>query len=463
MRFNSKYIFPFIISFLAFFLLCHFRSLPVSQFWKDYRILYVYSEELSENDILAVLEKNGCDSVISSSNQKIPVLSQLSPVQVQDADSYIYRRSEFFMDKNHRAMVFYVPDTKSAMLDRAVRELSAFQGTNAGTDGKASFPWIAPIISALVFVLFLFFSKNRVLYLLGCSFFILLSFTRPLFTVCAAAMLFYFAFFLFHSLWSRMYFLKKTLNSPYVLLFALSPVLVLLFSSPLHSVFYVIALSGSVSLVWMYFLVQQHRENQYSFKPLFIRSARMMPVMGHLGIRLLGVLLASLFATLLCFKVSENVGSISSSAAMPSLPAPVARGGELVQLSDFINWSWNTVTFPYRKIGEEQHPLPEEGEVVSIKDYQESDGVIKEVETQAFVFNSDFRDSVYKLVEKLDYPAVEKLMLRQGKNASFAYTKKASVSAAERFALILLVVFITVTASLGINYIVGRKRYGLSI
>ena len=79
------------------------------------------------------------------------------------------------------------------------------------------------------------------------------------------------------------------------------------------------------------------------------------------------------------------------------------------------------------------------------------------------MFNSDFRDSVYKLVEKLDYPAVEKLMLRQGKNASFAYTKKASVSAAERFALILLVVFITVTASLGINYIVGRKRYGLSI
>lgn len=460
---NSKFIVPFIISFLAFFLLCHFRSLPVSQFWKDYRILYVYSEELSENDILAVLEKNGCDSVISGSNQKIPVLSQLAPVQVQEPDSYIYRRSDFFMDKNHRAMVFYVPDSKSSMLDRVVRELSAFQGTNAGTDGVASFPWIAPIISALVFALFLFFSKNKRLYSLGCAFFLLLSFTRPLFTVCAAAMLFYFGFFLFHSLWARMYFLKRTLNSPYVLLFALSPVLVLLFSSPLHSVFYVIALAGSAGLVWLYFLIQRHCEKQYSFRPVFIRSARMMPVMGHLGIRLLGLLLVSLLATLFCFKVSGNVGSISSSASMPSLPAPVTGKGELVQFSDFINWSWNTVTFPYRKIGEEHHQVPEEGEVVSIKDYQESDGLIKEVETQAFVFNSDFRDSVYKMVEKLDYPAVEKLMLRQGKNAGFAYTKKASVSAAERFALILLVVFITVTASLGINYIVGRKRYGLSI
>ena len=191
----------------------------------------------------------------------------------------------------------------------------------------------------------------------------------------------------------------------------------------------------------------------------------MIPVLGRLGIRLLGVLFLSLFITLLSFKFLGNVSSFSNSASMPSLPAPVAHSdGELVQLSDFVNWSWNTVTFPYKKIGEGSDSVPQEGEVVSINDYQQAaNGKIVRVSTPAFVFNSDFKDSVYKSIENLDYPALEKMMLRQGKNASFGYAKKASASNSERFGSLLLLVFITLTAALGINYILGRKRYGLSI
>ena len=465
MNLELKKIIPFIISLLALFLLCHFRSMPVSQFWKGYRMLYVYGESLSEQDILTVLEKNGCTSVVSYGKQGLPLASHLSPVQAQDSSSYIYRRADFFMDKNHRAMVFYIPENQDSQLERAIREISSFQGTKAGTDGKSSFPWLAPIISLALFAFFFCFSKKRLLYAAGSFFMLLLSFSRPLFTVAAASSMYLFAFFIFHRVWMRKDFLKTVLNSHYVLLFALSPLLVLLLSSPLNSVFYLFALLGSASFVAIYALLEQSLESRYSFQPVFIRSARMIPVLGRLGIRLLGVLFLSLFITLLSFKFLGNVSSFSNSASMPSLPAPVSHSdGELVQLSDFVNWSWNTVTFPYKKIGEGSDSVPQEGEVVSINDYQQAaNGKIVRVSTPAFVFNSDFKDSVYKSIENLDYPALEKMMLRQGKNASFGYAKKAAASNAERFGSLLLLVFITLTAALGINYILGRKRYGLSI
>ena len=108
--FSIKKIFPFVLSLVVLLVLLAFKTLPVSQFWKGYRILYVYTEKLSENDILTILEKNGCENTISYGLQKVPVSSPISPVQTQSQNSYISLRNEFFMDKTHRAAVFYIPE-----------------------------------------------------------------------------------------------------------------------------------------------------------------------------------------------------------------------------------------------------------------------------------------------------------------------------------------------------------------
>ncbi|WP_294429968.1 hypothetical protein [uncultured Treponema sp.] len=464
MNFGFKKVVSVLVSILALFIICHFRTVPVSQFWKGFRILYVYTEDLSEFDILTILEKHGCSSVISKGVQRLPVVSPVAPVQAQGADSYLYKRNGFFTDKNNRALVFYVPDSQTDELEKAIRELSAFKGSSAGTDGKSSFPWIAPIVCCFLFAVLFFFSKNRILYTAGSFFFILLAFCRPLFTVGAAVSLFLFAFFIFHRIWGRGDFLRTALNSHYVLLFALSPLLVLLISSPVNALFYLLALAGTVSVLAFYYFIQTERESLYSFKPVFIRSARMIPIIGHLGIRLLGALLVFLCVILVALKFSGNVSEFSSSQAMPSLPSPVSHSdSQLPQLKDLLDWSWNSVTFPYRKIGENAKSSPNEGDVVSITDYQNVDGKLVPVSVPAFVFNSDFRDSVLKTVDKLDYPAVEKMLIHQGKNVSFGYAKSSSSSSSEKFATLLILIFITITAALGINYIIGRKRYGLSV
>ena len=458
-----KNIIPIFISLFTLFLLIQFRTVPVSQFWKGYRILYVFTEDLSESDILTILEKHGCDSVISQCSQRVPLVSPVAPIQAQGEESYLYKRNGFFTDKNHRALIFYIPDNQAVQLDKVIRELSAFKGSSAGTDGKSSFPWLAPIICTLLFALLFLFSQNKMLYFAGTAFFILFAFSRPLFLVSAAVSFYLFAFFIFHRIWARKDFFKTALNSSYVLLFAISPILILLISSPIHSVFYIFTLLASASLVFLYTNFSKKQETRRSFQPVFIRSARMIPLLGHLGIRLLFGLLLSLILIFAAFKFAGNVSDFSSSS-MPSLPSPVTRNdSELVQLKDFVDWSWNSVTFPYKKLSENSYEIPKEGEVVSITDYQEENGKIVPVKIPAFVYNSDFRESVYKSVEKLDYPALEKMLLKQGKNAHFAYSKNASSSTKERFASLLILVFITISVALGINYIIGRKRYGLSI
>ncbi len=467
--FSIKKIFPFVLSLVVLLVLLAFKTLPVSQFWKGYRILYVYTEKLSENDILTILEKNGCENTISYGLQKVPVSSPISPVQTQSQNSYISLRNEFFMDKTHRAAVFYIPEEFSSALEHSIKELSAFQGTVAGTDGKSSFPYIAPIIAIVFFICLFSFSNKKLLFALGSFFFIVLSFSRPLYTISSSSCLFMFAFFLFHRLYLRKDFLKITLNSPYILIFSLLPVLILLFSSPLNALFYCLAFLGSVASVLSYKnycdYIEEKNTTEYSFKPVLICSARMFPVVGRLGIRLLSFLLVALLAIFIVFNVSGNVSSFSQSSSMPSLPSPVsASSSELVNLKDFVKWSWLSVTFPYRKIGNMTSASDiKEGESVSITDYVENGSKIVPMTTTAYVFNDEFRENVYKSIETLDYPAIEKLLLRQGKNASFGYASSAKTSSSEKFGSILLLILIAVPLALGIYYIWGRKRYGQSI
>mgnify|MGYP007069918993 CR=1 FL=1 len=464
MKLDIKKIVPFLICFLVFVLLNQFKTVPMSQLWKGYRVLYVYSKNVTEDDVLAILEKHGCADVISRSNQRLPVVSSVAPVQAQDEDSYIFRRDSFFTDKSNSAMLFYIPETHASRLEKAVRELSAFQGTVAGTDGKSSFPWVAPIIVLAFFCLLFAFAKNRVLFTLGSVFMILLAFCRPLYSVSAGSALFVFAFFLFHRLWNRAGFMRTCLNSPYISVLALSPVLVILFASPLDALFYVLSALASLSLVYLFRAVEEKRERSYSFQPVLIRSATMIPVVGRIGIRLFSALVLCVALIAGAYAFSGTVSSLTESSSLPALPSPVASSSsELPDMSDMVVWTWNTVTFPYRKIDDNAARIPAENEAVTITDYIEADGKIVPVENTAYVFNAKFREMIYDSVASLDYPALEKLLLKQGKNVHYGYSKRSGSSASEKFAPLILLVFIAVPVVLGVYYIVGRKRYGLSI
>ena len=108
MKISTKLLASSALFALTFFFIICFRTVPESQLWKGWRLLYVKSEKLSEQNICSILEKNGCKNVVSRINQKSPVYSEFAPIQVQPKNSYIYRKNGFFRDSSSTYLVFYV-------------------------------------------------------------------------------------------------------------------------------------------------------------------------------------------------------------------------------------------------------------------------------------------------------------------------------------------------------------------
>lgn len=464
MKFRASAVIPALVVFTSFLIFVQSRTVPAGRLWDGYQVLYVYSQDLSGADIYSVLEKNGCRGVIAQNVQRIPVVSPVAPVQAQSAGSYIFRRNGFFTDRDNRALVFYIPEGQGAQMEKAMREIRAFQGTKAGTDGKNALPWLAPSIALFFFAVLLFFSPKRVLFCIGSFSPLVFAVCRPYFTVAAASSLFLFAFFLFHKMWMHNGFLKEAFNSPFILLLSLSPVLVLFFASPLDSFFYVLGGISCAASVYLYGMYREKKDSGLSFRPVPIRSARMVFAFGQIGMHLVWLLVFCLAVVFIAYCFLGAASDFSDDSSEPFLPAPVQRGASLPGMKDCLEWSWNTVTFPYRKIHDFTPDVPDEGEAVSITDYIEENGAIRSVENTVYVFNSQFREFIYDAVEHLEYPALEKMLLKQGKYAVYGYVKGNSAASSERFGTALLVVFIALPSALGIYYyIVGRKRYGLGI
>ncbi len=449
------------ILLVSVFLLCRFRSIPEGKVWNGWIQLYVYSTDLTESDVHAILVKNGCDKTITISNQKVPLVSKLSPIQLQAQDSFLIARNKFFHDKSGQAMVFYIPDSQSAQLEKSLLELSSFSGTDSGTDGAVSFPWLSPIITFALAVILLVNSSKKKIFSLGSVFPLMLSLSRPLFTVSSASCLLIFAVYLFQKFWRRNGFIHVVSNSIYFLIPAFSPFLLLIFSSPVNAFFYLVTASSTASLLYLYLSYEMWCDSKISFQPVFIKSAKMIPVVGKKGLRMMALLSLASVLFLGSFKLSGNISSFSSGTNKPALPSPVKSSLELPNFQDFLNWSWETLSFPYRKLNSTSEKA-QEGDFVTVTDYEETDGTIHAVEKQVLTFDADFKNSVTKNLDALDYPALEKMLLKQGKNANFAYTN-GKVQASERFGSVLLLIFTLIPILLCLYYIWGRKRYGLSI
>lgn len=444
-----------------------FRTVPVSRLWKGYRVLYVISDSLTDAQVHAVLARNGCRDVVARSNQGIPIVSRYSPVQMQGADSYITKRNVFFRDESNTALLCYVPEGQDVALSRALDELQSVPGAVAGTDGTASFPWTSPIVCAAFALVCIVFARQRLAIAPALLFLLAFVLSRPQFTTGAAVCLATYGFFMLQKIWGRHGFLKGA-SSPLVIICLFAPAVLLFVSSPLNVLFYVVALvAGGAALVLVALLKTEYdkkhkdQHKRHLFAPVLIRSARFIPLVERGDVKVI-VLLA--FATAVMLFVSlagAAVQSPVSEGIAPAVPAPVAGAARLPDFDDFLAWSWQTVTFPYRRLSDGNAQPPVDGDTVVMPEYAEENGVITERGKTAFVYNGAFRSSVYDSVRHLPYPALEKMLLRQGKDARYSYARGGR-SVGERFGTVLLVVFMLIPAGI-IGYVVLiRRHYGIS-
>ena len=72
-------------------------------------------------------------------------------------------------------------------------------------------------------------------------------------------------------------------------------------------------------------------------------------------------------------------------------------------------------------------------------------------------YDSSFVRSIYDKIEGTEYPALEKVLLVQGKNKSYGYTKSAGASS-EKAVPLVLSIFALFPIVLFLYYIVGSLK-----
>ncbi len=440
-----------------------FRTVPASRLWKGYRVLYVISDSLTDAQVHAVLARNGCKDVVARSNQGIPIVSRYSPVQMPGADSYITKRNVFFRDESNTALLCYVPEGQDRALARALDELQSVPGAVVGTDGTALFPWLSPLVCAAFALVCVVFARRRCAIAPALLFLLAFSLSRPQFTTGAAVCLASYGFFMLQKIWGRHGFLKGAL-SPLVVICLFAPVALLFVSSPLNVLFYVVALvAGGAALLLAALLktVYDERRRRHPFAPILIRGARFVPLLERGDIKVIALLAAATAVMLLVSLAGTMAQPSVSEGIVPAVPAPAAGSVRLPDLDDFLAWSWQTITFPYRRLSDGNAQPPVDGDTVVMPEYAEENGIITEREKTAYVYNGAFRSSMYDSVRHLPYPALEKMLLRQGKDMRYSYARGGR-TAGERFGSALLVVFMLIPAGI-IGYVVlVRRHYGIS-
>ncbi len=458
---DRKFYLSVLITLVSISSLFVLRTIPLSQLWKGYCAVYVKSEKLTDENIIQLFSENSVKDVIYLEGQKLPVYSKLAPVQSQSQNSWVSRRKGFFRDSTGTYRIFYVPESQKKKAEKTVLDLNRFGDTFAGTDSSATFPWIKPFITLLTSLMLIYFSKKKAAFISSVPVIIIFAFTRPFYTVCAAGILLLSANYLMQYIFDRKGFLSDSKNAVYVAPLVLIPAILLFVSSPLDTILFILTAAGSWSSVIVFKEIKTYidQKNGEGIRIIYIKNSSSVQILNKKTIKILAGSVTSIIILLLCSFLFY--GNINTSHERPELPAPGITNSEisLPDFQDFLDWSWITVSYPYRKL--DQNLIPSEilkGDSVSIRDYSfDANGNIKSTVNKVLTYDSSFCSSIYDTVNKLNYPSLEKMMIKQGKNSKYGYTST-SGSSSEKAVVIILLFFITVPGSLCLYYLTGRTK-----
>ncbi len=440
------------------------RIVPVSKIWSQYSVLYVPSQT-DEGEVLSCLQKNGCTNVISLSSQTVPFVSSITPVQSYGTN-YITERKKYFTDETLSYSLFYIPQSQEKQLAVALKELQNERGITAGVDGSLQFPFLVPVICALVYIVLALFAKNHLVFLTAGFAPLLVTLCAPFYPAAAAVILFLTAVFLSERVWHRKGSLVAVLRCPYVDLLLLASLLVTAFLSPRVLLIFALSILASVCALFLLNQIQIYVDSRhaFNFEPIF--SASQIPLMVRRRAFIVCLVSVPIAVLLLSFLLSAKFLPASSIQSV-SIPTPVSDSevGEekdfLPDMSDYFAWAWQTITFPYKNLNKASYSAPEENESVSIPRYVETDSGVKKTYETLFTFDGSFRKELIDGIMQSEVPSVEKLLLSEGEGVHVGYRTKAQAkTSTDSVSLVLILAAMVIPLLLYLYYyLFGRRRY----
>lgn len=458
MNIIKKVLIPCLIVSVTLFLSIFFRLIPVNSLWKGYSVLYVPAA--TDNKIVtSCLEKSGCKDFISLYNQKLPFISPFLSVTSGKNNSYLLSRNNYFFDKDKSFVIYYIPENQKVHLEKAVSILLDNYQISSGVDSKSQFPWIIPLVSLILSLFFLYFSKFKIVYTLSIFMPLVFAFCFPFYSNSASVCLVLYGFFLVQKVWRRKGNVLYILQNPYILAFVVCPVFFTFTQSILGGFIFILSLASSFCLLDLFEMYEVKKDSKLLFCPVNIRSAKHMNIINLNNIK---KSLYSAFALIFLVVINvcfSNVVSFTKTKGI-FLPIPNAyhsKAEDLPILDDYITWSWNEITFPYKKLNSVYNAIPEENEVVTVPRYEKTANGIAEINQSVYCYNSDFKKSIIDDIDNLQYPAIEKLIKKQGSSFLPGFSESSSGKNSKDNIFILLIE-LCIPIGMTIFYLIKQKK-----
>ena len=440
------------------------RAVPVSRIWNSYSVAYV-DKSLSEETVLSYFSKNSVDDVISLSGQKVPFVSDFTPVLPQRDSTYLSDRLSYFFDLSDSYCLYYIPKRSDSACVKALEEIVHDTNTACGIDGKQQYPWLVPLIVLAVFGAFVFLSSNRKVFAISASSILVLSFSQVFYPVAAAAILYMLTCYLSSRIWGRRKAISVLKKSLYAIIPLIVSVLSVMVLSVNCAILILLCCASSVCGLILLDTYEKHRDSKSSFKFVRIFGAPQMPLMYPGTAKHTLFCLVPLFVLLVVFLLSSRISTKAETDIAIPVPVHNATLGEdekvLPGLKELYGWFWKAKTYPYKNLNEaSEKSEPVEGETVTVPRYEIVGDKIVESESLVMVYDENFRNVVDKEIDALEYDAVEKLMKKQGPDVSVVYRNSGeSRGQTDGLGLILILVCIFVPVFLLLIYVLksGRK------
>ncbi len=464
---------------LSLVFLVYSRVVPVSKIWKGYTVLYA-DVAIAENTVLDILSKYGISGVISM-REHGKALETMAPARFESENAlsmdYPEEVKKYFFDENKRFELYYIPDDFRGELSSALSSLLAF-GT-CGIDESFSYPFLVPVVCFLFFVCLLFSAESRLSFVLFSIFPLAFAICVPNSINGAASCLLLYGCFLLQKLYQKPNAIFPGFHNVFLLLSIFAPVLICFSVSPKNALLCAVAAIGLLSCAVMILhfdgkspkgFARNFRVGSSSFSPISIISSPYEVVITREVADCLFLCAGAILLQIVFSLFPLGHFSSGMSVSGLALPSPTASQEEeyLPDLNDYLNWSWNLVTFQYRPLWASVNDSAstfKEGDVVEVPFYGMDGSKVVKRSSKQFVYGQQFLKEMLSSIKDEGQNRIELLLASQGENARFSYSSSSGeVERVNQISLVILFGTVCIPLGMALYYIHRRrKQYANSI
>ena len=454
-----KKVLPWVGILITAILTITFRTIPKGKTWKNYNIVYVKTNTITQN-IDQILYDSGVSEFVSLKNQRIPIMLSHNSIEEtmlklnisSPENKYLYDRQNYFHDSNGEYTLYYIPDHYGKKIDSAVQQLNK-AGMKAGIDSTLSYLWLIPAVVITLAIILTFCSRHKAVFFISAILPCIYSLCNAFYANAIAVVIVLLLLFIISNIYNRKGAVNKILKNNLLVVIAAGISFLSAFSvSLLSGIIYIVMLAGTLCafLAGTGFVVS--RNNKYEFKPVLIVSAKRVSVYGKKSGLILPVVLASVIVIIAYFLLgSFNIAGTTNKDKILLPGKTEVSDAKLPLLEDYFRWNWNVITAPYKSInGNSEY---DDNHVVYPR-FEAEDGILTQ-KNYTLYYNQSFKNEIYDKIDNLDFYSIETVLKDQGNDFYAGYIKSASYNTSI-FSIIMMILCFCMLLFIYFSAIIGK-------